>query len=142
MPSLQRPVSARVSAVPVGWRPSQEVRYPRAESLAAAAGREVEDEATWASLLRSPAPLRGLRLQGLDLRRAKFAGADLRMVNFRGADLRGADLRNTRHAFTDFYGARLDGADLRGADLSSARNLTALQLARAKVDDTTRRARW
>ncbi|WP_122261520.1 LOG family protein [Ornithinimicrobium cerasi] len=69
MPSLQRPVSARVSEVPVGWRPSQEVRYPRAESLAAAAGREVEDEATWASLLRSPAPLRGLRLQGLDLRR-------------------------------------------------------------------------
>jgi predicted Rossmann-fold nucleotide-binding protein len=69
MQSSQRPVSARVSAVPLGWRPVTEVRYPRAEGLDHVAGREVEDEETWARLLRSPAPLRGLRLQGLDLTR-------------------------------------------------------------------------
>jgi predicted Rossmann-fold nucleotide-binding protein len=71
MPSSERPVSARVSSVPVGMHPVGEVRYPRAEGLTAAPGREVEDEATWTALLRSAAPLRGLRLQGLDLRRGR-----------------------------------------------------------------------
>src|SRR5699024_4184347 len=45
----------------------EEVRYPRVESLGTAPGREVEDQLTWRTLLLSPAPLRGLRLQGVDL---------------------------------------------------------------------------
>ncbi|GAA5157614.1 LOG family protein [Ornithinimicrobium tianjinense] len=65
----QRPVSARVSSVPVGLRAAQEVRYRRAQSTGPVAGREVEDGETWARLLRSSAPLHALRLQGLDLRR-------------------------------------------------------------------------
>lgn len=71
MPSSQRPVSDRVSSVPVGWRPVEEVRYHRAEGLAPTAGREVEDERTWEALLRSARPLHGLRLQGLDLTRGR-----------------------------------------------------------------------
>ena len=64
-----RPVSAQVGRAPVGNPGNREVRYPRAQVRGAAAGREVEDARTWRTLLASPAPLRGLRLQGLDLTR-------------------------------------------------------------------------
>ena len=67
MKSSTRPVSARVLSMPVGCGDTAEVRYARAEGLAAVAGREVEDQTTWEALLRSPLPLHGLRLQALDL---------------------------------------------------------------------------
>ncbi|RIK16879.1 MAG: Rossmann fold nucleotide-binding protein [Acidobacteria bacterium] len=67
MEHSQRPVSARVSSVPVGGRSLPEVRYHRAQSVSAGPPREVEDQATWERLLRAPEPLHALRLQGLDL---------------------------------------------------------------------------
>lgn len=77
-------------------------------------------------------------LEGLNLAGANFEGAEFSQVELDGADLRRADLRGTRHSMTSFAKARLDGADLRGADLSSTRNLTAAQIATAKIDATTR----
>lgn len=67
MESSQSPVSDRVSSMTVGARPVPGVRYERAQTVSPGAPREVEDQTTWARLLRSPEPLHALRLQGLDL---------------------------------------------------------------------------
>lgn len=53
----------------MGCASTEEVRYSRAQSVGVAPGREVEDAVTWHTLLTSPDPLHGLRLQGLDLTR-------------------------------------------------------------------------
>ena len=69
MTSSAGPVSTRVAGTVVGCLSTEEVRYPRVEGLDPVPGREVEDQLTWETLLRSPGPLHGLRLQGLDLTR-------------------------------------------------------------------------
>ncbi|GAA1168757.1 LOG family protein [Ornithinimicrobium humiphilum] len=67
-----------------------EVRYHRVEGLAPTAGREVEDDRTWARLLASPEPLHALRLQGLDLTRHReqlLARDDLEDIVVLGGEL-------------------------------------------------------
>lgn len=71
MQSSQSPTPAVPGAAALGHGSAlgRGVTFPRAESVAPIAGREVEDETTWARLLADPAPLHALRLQGLDLTR-------------------------------------------------------------------------
>ncbi len=59
--------------------------------------------------------MRGVNLNGADLRNFDFEDGWLRDVSFQGADLRGANLRNARLADADFRGANLLGAGLTGA---------------------------
>lgn len=57
---------------------------------------------------------------GIDLRRACFAGASLRHANLHGALFEEADLSHTDLAEANLQGADLSGADLRGALLEDA----------------------
>ena len=121
MESSQRPVSARVSSVPLGGRPPGEVRYRRAQAVTVGPPREVEDQTTWARLLRSPEPLHSLRLQGLDLtldRDLLLAREDLTDIVVLGGTLDGEVEQHLRehgaivfpavpHAPVDPYRARL-----------------------------------
>jgi hypothetical protein len=71
-----------------------------------------------------------------------FSRADMRWTDLRGADLTGAEMYETNLQFADLRGADFKDVDLRGAnfwdaDLREAKNLTAKQLARAFVDETT-----
>ncbi|QBK30699.1 pentapeptide repeat-containing protein [Roseitalea porphyridii] len=80
-----------------------------------------------------PDNLPPLDLSGAFLRRTSLSGAILKNANFAGADF-----QNARFVGSDFEGADLTGTNLVGADLTGAKNLTADQLRRAIIDETTR----
>lgn len=72
-------------------------------------------------------------LSGVFLRRTNLSGANLSWANLSRADFSNADFRGA-----NFEGANIDGTILHGADLTDVRNLTAEQLARARIDDRTK----
>jgi uncharacterized protein YjbI with pentapeptide repeats len=72
--------------------------------------------------------LRGINLQGRDLRAAMLSKRSLDGANFAGADLRRADLSSA-----SLVGADFSGADLREANLSAA-SLVGACLAGARLD--------
>ena len=82
-------------------------------------------------------------LQGANLQRAYlwFAvldDADLRNADLSGAQLQGASLRGAMVYGANFEGASLAGeCDISGVDLRRSRNLSSLQVAEAKGDETT-----
>ena len=83
------------------------------------------------------ADLRHARLDSAGLAGATLNGARLDSASLKGADLAGATLTGAVLIATDFSGAVLENAHLKGTDLSRARGLTAQQLARAWMDETT-----
>ena len=74
-----------------------------------------------------PLDLRGVRLTGGNLSKTDLAGFGFRNTDLTRVDLHGSNLED----------ARFDGAVMVGIDLSGVRNLSAVQLASAVVDETT-----
>ena len=64
--------------------------------------------------------LKGVNLQGSELRKADFSGANLSSANLRSAQLDHADFTGADLSRADLHGAVLSGADLHGANLSRA----------------------
>ncbi len=101
----------------------------------------------WSFMSKVGQDLRGVDLEGADLRRTIFDGADLE-----GANLSRADCRNASFVRANLMKAALDGADLRGAHFVKAKlSLSNLQGARLDGADmrgirgryaTWRRANW
>lgn len=90
---------------------------PRVSRLQALAERVRSGEMTQDGLRN----LRGLVLDGLDLRRANLADCDLSEVRFAGAQLAGASLRNSRLHGAELADAQGLGPDsLAGADMQDA----------------------
>ena len=83
------------------------------------------------------ADLRAARLDSAGLAGAQLNGARLDSASLRWADLQGATLTGAALAGADLAGAVLQHANLIGTDLRAVRNLTAQQVAGARVDDTT-----
>lgn len=79
-----------------------------------------------------------LDLHGAFIRKVELNKVDLENANFAGADAKNASFRHSFFKNADLGGTDLEGADLSGADLSEAKNLTADQLAKAVIDDTTK----
>ena len=79
-----------------------------------------------------------LDLHGAFIRKAELNRVDLEDANFAGADAKNASFRDSFFKNADLAGTNLEGADLRGADLSEALNLTAEQIVKAVVDQTTK----
>ena len=71
--------------------------------------------------------LSGIKLSGVDLRRANLSGANLRDANLSGANLRGANLWDANLRDANLSGANLRDANLRRADLRDA-NLSGANL--------------
>ena len=71
-------------------------------------------------------------LEGANLEDADLGGADLWEANLEGADLEDANLEGA-----ELWGINLKGAVLIGVDLSGVKNLTEVQLTRAKLCRTT-----
>jgi uncharacterized protein YjbI with pentapeptide repeats len=74
----------------------------------------------------------------LDVRGAFLRRTDLSFANLERANLSGADFSNATLRGANLKDANLDGTILKGADLTDAKNLTALQLSRAILDETTK----
>lgn len=51
-------------------------------------------------------------MRGVDMRGVYLQGADMRVSNMQGVDMRGGDLR-----WSDMQGANMQGADMRGVDI-------------------------
>lgn len=111
-----------------------------------------------ARLVKEKAPLSGMDLSGMRLRRASLqdlslSGSDLSHARLAGARLTRADLSGAILDFADMAGCDLReadmtgvslvettlwDADLRGADLSGSRNIIMANLRRARYDGSTR----
>lgn len=73
-----------------------------------------------------------LNINGAFIMRTDFSYALLQNANLSKVNASG-----TLFVGSDFENANLEGTILKGADLRKARNLTALQLSRAIIDETT-----
>lgn len=80
----------------------------------------------------------GARLPDADLRRARAAGANFSLANLQDARIEDADLRGARFDGANLAGAQLAGAHLEGVDLSRANGLTRAQVETAQMDGTTK----
>jgi uncharacterized protein YjbI with pentapeptide repeats len=73
----------------------------------------------------------------VDIHGAFMRRVDLTRANLERANLAGADAANAVFRGANFKDADLTGTILKGADLREARNLTAGQLAKAIIDEST-----
>jgi len=91
--------------------------------------------------------LSGIMLKGALITNANFQESHLATAQFEGSTIGGANLlytnlvaanlQKTALSWTNFQEAGLGFANFSGADLKNAKNLTAAQLLRAHIDETT-----
>ncbi|MEU8735020.1 pentapeptide repeat-containing protein [Streptomyces tendae] len=94
----------------------------------------------WANLSQANltgASLKFVHFEGVNLRNARLQGADMRLAHLNRANLNWADLQGADLATAVLEGAELQVTRLTDADLSMASGLTAEQLSRASIYDST-----